>query len=292
MNFKIKCPAKINLFLHITNKRPDGFHELQSLITKIDLFDELVVEKSTKFSLEINGEFAEFIEINNNLFTKILDYFVKNFHIDPNLKIILQKNIPVGAGLGGGSSNGAYFIKILNEIFALKLSKIDMQKISLNFGSDIAFFFENEACLMSGRGEFLTEISHFKNEFKKLKILLINPKIHLSTKEIFQDFAEKKYQFSSKILERTFLEKSLEKSLQEILQNFNNDLEKPAISKAPVIFEILQNLQKFSPIFAKMSGSGSSCFAIFNNDIDLQKTYEFFIKNYPNFFVKKVNFFD
>ena len=197
MNFKIKCPAKINLFLHITNKRPDGFHELQSLITKIDLFDELVVEKSTKFSLEINGEFAEFIEINNNLFTKILDYFVKNFHIDPNLKIILQKNIPVGAGLGGGSSNGAYFIKILNEIFALKLSKIDMQKISLNFGSDIAFFFENEACLMSGRGEFLTEISHFKNEFKKLKILLINPKIHLSTKEIFQDFAEKKYQFGS-----------------------------------------------------------------------------------------------
>jgi 4-diphosphocytidyl-2-C-methyl-D-erythritol kinase len=247
-----------------------------------------VVEKSTKFSLEINGEFAEFIEINNNLFTKILDYFVKNFHIDPNLKIILQKNIPVGAGLGGGSSNGAYFIKILNEIFALKLSKIDMQKISLNFGSDIAFFFENEACLMSGRGEFLTEIPQFKNDLKKLKILLINPKIHLSTKEIFQDFAEKKYQFSSKILERTFLEKSL----QEILQNFNNDLEKPAISKAPVISEILQNLQKFSPICVKMSGSGSSCFGIFDNEKNLQETYEFFIKNYPNFFVKKVNFFD
>ena len=78
----------------------------------------------------------------------------------------------------------------------------------------------------------------------------------------------------------------------QIFKNFNNDLEETAISKAPVIFEILQNLQKFSPIFAKMSGSGSSCFAIFNNDIDLQKTYEFFIKNYPNFFVKKVNFFD
>ena len=288
MSSKIKCPAKINLFLHITNKRPDSFHELQSLITKIDLFDELVVEKSTKFSLEINGEFAEFIEINNNLFTKILDYFVKNFHIDSNLKIRLQKNIPVGAGLGGGSSNGAYFIKILNENFALNLSKNDMQKISLNFGSDIAFFFENEACLMSGRGEFLTEIPQFKNDLKKLKILLINPKIHLSTKEIFQDFAEKKYQFSSKILERTFLEKSL----QEILQNFNNDLEKPAISKAPVISEILQNLQKFSPICVKMSGSGSSCFGIFDNEKNLQETYEFFIKNYPNFFVKKVNFCD
>jgi 4-diphosphocytidyl-2-C-methyl-D-erythritol kinase len=286
MSSKIKCPAKINLFLNITNKRPDGFHELESLITKIDLFDELLVEKSTKFSLEINGEFAEFIDIKNNLFTKILDYFVKNFNINSNLKITLQKNIPVGAGLGGGSSNGAYFIKILNEIFALKLSKNEMQKISLNFGSDIAFFFENEACLMSGRGEFLSPISQFKNDLKKLKILLINPKIHLSTKEIFQDFTEKKYQFSSKISEKIFLENSL----PEILQKFNNDLEEPAILKAPAIVEILQNLRKFSPICAKMSGSGSSCFAIFDNDIDLQKTYEFFIKNYPNFFVKKVDF--
>jgi len=288
MSSKIKCPAKINLFLNITNKRPDGFHELESLITKIDLFDELLVEKSTKFSLEINGEFAEFIDIKNNLFTKILDYFVKNFNINSNLKITLQKNIPVGAGLGGGSSNGAYFIKILNEIFALKLSKNEMQKISLNFGSDIAFFFENEACLMSGRGEFLSPISQFKNDLKKLKILLINPKIHLSTKEIFQDFAEKKYQFSSKISEKIFLENSL----PEILQKFKNDLEEPAFSKAPAIVEILQNLRKFSPICAKMSGSGSSCFAIFDNDIELQKTYEFFIKNYPNFFIKKVNFCD
>ena len=78
----------------------------------------------------------------------------------------------------------------------------------------------------------------------------------------------------------------------EILQKFNNDLEQPAISKAPAIAEILQNLRKFSPICAKMSGSGSSCFGIFDNEKNLQETYEFFIKNYPNFFVKKVNFCD
>ncbi len=287
MQFKINCPAKINLFLNITNKRPDGFHELQSLVTKINLFDELSVEKSTKFSLEIDGEFANFIDINDNLFTKILDYFVKNFHIDNNVKILLQKNIPVGAGLGGGSSNGAYFIKILNEIFYLKLSKKAMQKISLNFGSDIAFFFENEPCLMSGRGEFLSPISQFKNDLKKLKILLINPKIHLSTKEIFQDFAQKNYKFSEIFSERIFLKKSL----QEILTIFNNDLEETAITKAPLISEILQNLRKFSPICTKMSGSGSSCFAIFDDEKNLQKNYEFFIQNFPDFFVKKVNFY-
>ncbi len=287
MQFKINCPAKINLFLNITNKRPDGFHELQSLVTKINLFDELSVEKSTKFSLEIDGEFANFIDINDNLFTKILDYFVKNFHIDNNVKILLQKNIPVGAGLGGGSSNGAYFIKILNEIFYLKLSKKAMQKISLNFGSDIAFFFENEPCLMSGRGEFLSPIPQFKNDLKKLKILLINPKIHLSTKEIFQDFAQKNYKFSEIFSERIFLKKSL----QEILTIFNNDLEETAITKAPLISEILQNLRKFSPICTKMSGSGSSCFAIFDDEKNLQKNYEFFIQNFPDFFVKKVNFY-
>jgi 4-diphosphocytidyl-2-C-methyl-D-erythritol kinase len=287
MQFKTNCPAKINLFLNITNKRPDGFHELQSLVTKINLFDELSVEKSTKFSLEINGEFANFININDNLFIKIFNYFVKNFHIDNNVKIILQKNIPVGAGLGGGSSNGAYFIKILNEIFYLKLSKKAMQKISLNFGSDIAFFFENEPCLMSGRGEFLSPISQFKNDFKKLKILLINPKIYLSTKEIFQDFAQKNYKFSEKFSEKIFLKKSL----QEILTIFNNDLEETAIAKAPKISEILQNLQKFSPIGAKMSGSGSSCFAIFDDEKNLQETHDSFIKNFPDFFVKKINFY-
>ena len=163
-----------------------------------------------------------------------------------------------------------------------------MQKISLNFGSDIAFFFEKELCLMSGRGEFLTPISKFKNDSEKLKILLINPKIHLSTKEIFQDFAQKNYQFSEKFSESFFLENSF----QEILQKFNNDLEEPAISKAPAIAEILQNLHKFSPICAKMSGSGSSCFAIFDNEKNLQEGYEFFIKNFPNFFVKKVGFCD
>jgi 4-diphosphocytidyl-2-C-methyl-D-erythritol kinase len=287
MQFKINCPAKINLFLNITNKRPDGFHELQSLVTKINLFDELSVEKSAKFSLEISGEFANFIDINDNLFIKIFNYFVKNFHIDNNLKIILQKNIPVGAGLGGGSSNGAYFIKILNEIFYLKLSKKAMQKISLNFGSDIAFFFENGPCLMSGRGEFLSPIPQFKNNLKKLKILLINPKIHLSTKEIFQDFAQKNYKFSEIFSEKIFLKKSL----QEILTIFNNDLEETAITKEPMISEILQNLRKFSPICAKMSGSGSSCFAIFDDEKNLQKNYEFFIQNFPDFFVKKVNFY-
>jgi 4-diphosphocytidyl-2-C-methyl-D-erythritol kinase len=202
MSFKINCPAKINLFLNLVNKRSDGFHELQSLIVKIDLFDELLVEKSNKFSLEINGEFTKFIDIKDNLFTKIFEYFIKNFDINSNLKISLQKNIPVGAGLGGGSSNGAYFIKILNEIFDLKLSTSAMQKISLNFGSDIAFFFEDKPCLMSGRGEFLTPISKFKNDFEDLKILLINPKIYLSTKEIFQDFAQKNYKFSEKFSEK------------------------------------------------------------------------------------------
>lgn len=134
------CPAKINLFLKVTGKRNDGYHELESLLAFLDLADVLEVKKNAEFELEIDGEFAEFLDQKNNLFTKIIDFFVAEFHIEKNLHIKITKNIPVGGGLGGGSSNAAYFMKALNEIFSLQLSKEKLQEISLNFGSDIAFF--------------------------------------------------------------------------------------------------------------------------------------------------------
>ncbi|MFM2200076.1 MAG: hypothetical protein RL769_129 [Pseudomonadota bacterium] len=136
-----QCPAKINLFLKIINQRSDGFHNLLSVITKINLYDYLSVEKSDHFSLEIFGQFKNLINPKDNLFTTILNYFQEQYHISNNIKIILEKNIPVGAGLGGGSSDACSFMKILNEIFNLNLTKSELQKISLNFGSDIAFFF-------------------------------------------------------------------------------------------------------------------------------------------------------
>ncbi len=271
-----RCPAKINLFLKLTGRRADGYHDLESLFAFLDLADELSVVKGDKFKLEIGGEFAQKIDPQNNLFTKILDFFVAEFGIEKNLQIKIVKNIPVSAGLGGGSSDAAYFLHALNQIFALNLSVADLQKISLNFGSDIAFLLQKKAAIVKGRGEEIVEFP----EFKPIPALLINPKIAVSTKEIFAAFDGN---FSAKISK----DELLRKDVFELL-NFSNDMEKPAIAALPLIAEILQNLRNQNAKVAKMSGSGASCFGIFADENSLDLANDFFAKNFPNFFVRKV----
>lgn len=272
----LHSPAKINLFLKVLGKRSDGFHELESLIAFLDLHDELWVEKSAEFSLEISGEFAQFVDLKNNLFTQILNYFSDNFGIAKNLKITVIKNIPVGGGLGGGSSNAALFMKCLNEIFALNLSKTELQKISLNFGSDIAFFFEERASIIKGRGEIIENF----HAFSPLNAILINPKIHLSTKEVFNKFGTN---FSAEIP----TEKLMKMEIFELIKSLPNDLEKPAIATVGDIAVILDELRKNGADFAEMSGSGASCFGIFLDENDLNKAEENLQKKFPQFFVKR-----
>jgi len=274
MIFKSLCPAKINLFLKLTGKRPSGYHELESLFAFLDLSDVLEVKKSTEFNLKIDGEFAKFVDEKNNLFTKILDFFASEFHISKNISIHITKNIPVGAGLGGGSSNAAFFMKALNEIFSLQLSKEKLQEISLNFGSDIAFFFEGQTAIVKGRGEFITPFS----KFSPFEILLINPKINLSTKQVFEKFDRK---FSAELP----LAELLKKDVFELI-NLPNDLEKPAISAAPIIQEIIDELKNAGAKIAKMSGSGATCFAIFE-DKKIDEAEKNLTKKFPNFLVRK-----
>lgn len=275
---KTTCPAKINLFLKVLGKRSDGFHELESLLAFTDLCDELSVEKSDELQIEISGKFARFVDPKNNLFTKILDFFSAEFGISKNLKITVVKNIPVGGGLGGGSSNAASFMKILNEIFSLNLSKKELQKISLNFGSDIAFFLEDHASIIKGRGEIIENFS----DFAAIPALLVNPEIHLSTAEVFKKFGSN---FSKEIPTKDLLEKDI----IELIKSLPNDLEKPAISTVPVIGEILEELKNHNADFAEMSGSGASCFGIFLDEKKLEKAATDLSKKFPEFFVKKIN---
>ncbi len=277
-NFHSKCPAKINLFLKLTGKYNGGFHELESLFAFLDLTDELSVEKSNEFSLEISGEFAAKLDKKNNLFTKILDYFAAEFGISKNLNIRITKNIPVSAGLGGGSSNAASFLHALNQIFALGLSLNELQKISLKFGSDIAFLLQNKAAIIRGRGEIIESFP----DFAPIPILLINPKIEVSTKEIFTKFDGN---FSAK----TSNENLLKTDVFNLLKNMPNDLQKPAIAASPLISQIIENLKNCGAEISKMSGSGASCFGVFSDSTQLNLAEEFFQKNHPNFFIKKTN---
>jgi 4-diphosphocytidyl-2-C-methyl-D-erythritol kinase len=291
-----KSPAKINLFLKVLNTRDDGFHDLSSLMILINIFDEIFVEKSDKFFLEISGEFANLVNIKHNLFITILDYFQQHFAVSNNLKIKLVKNIPVGAGLGGGSSNACQFMIILNEIFNLNLSKSQLQKISFNFGCDIAFFFENSPQIIAKKGD---ELIKYPQEISQLLGILIYPQINLSTKEVFNKFDLEKKIFNqdqnshNSIFSNNsaidLLENQISNlSINQILE-LPNDLENPAFKIAPIIGEIKNNLNLNGAKISKMSGSGSSVFGIFDNQNSLQIAYENLKKIYPDFFVKRIS---
>ncbi len=272
-----KCPAKINLFLKVTGKTIDGYHELESLFAFLDLYDILTIKKSSHFNIKIDGEFAANISPQHIIFNDIIKYFRQKFSISENIEISLTKNIPVGAGLGGGSSDAAYFMKGLNQLFSLNLSNTDLQKISLNFGSDIAFLLQNEASIVRGRGE---KIINYK-KFKPISALLINPNISLSTKEVFSAFCKN---FSHKLNDEVILNHEIYKLLE-----LENDLEEPAIKALPVIKEIIDFLKNNQAKIVKMSGSGASCFAIFDDEIKERNTLSLIKKTYPQFFAKQVN---
>ena len=288
---QLKCPAKINLFLNIVGKKSDGYHQLESIFVPIELSDFLEIKPSANFKLTLNGNYQDKIDFNENILLKILDYFKKNYQIVDNFSVNLQKNIPVGAGLGGGSSDGTGFIKMLNKIFNLKLDKQKMQEIALNFGSDLPFFFEESPCMVKGRGELVTRLpSHIEEKFKNYKILLINPNINLSTKLIFENYQKlikaNKINYSKPI----DTENLFTKNLDEIFKISNNDLVQIAFSMHKILPEILCDLQNFSPAFANMTGSGSTMFAIFDKfNENLNKCQNFLLKKYPNYFINISN---
>jgi 4-diphosphocytidyl-2-C-methyl-D-erythritol kinase len=274
---KFICPAKINLFLKVLGKGSDGYHKLESLFAFTDLVDELEVVKSEQFNIEISGEFAQLLDPKKNLFLTIFKYFSEEFNIDDNLHIKVKKNIPIGGGLGGGSSNAASFMMALNNIFELNLSKERLQEISLKFGSDIAFFFEDRASIIKGRGE---KIDNFP-EFKALSALLVNPKIHLSTGDIFDNLGQN---YSDEI----DTAKLLKRDVFDLTESLANDLEASAIRAAPDIKVIIENLKNNGAEISKMSGSGSSCFGVFLNEDDLEHALDFFTEKFPDFFVRKI----
>ncbi len=272
MGFLVNCPAKINLFLQINNKRSDGYHNLQSLFLPINLHDVLHLKKSYSFSLNVVGKYQHQITT-TNIISEIWQYFINNFAVNSNLTITLEKNIPVGAGLGGGSSNGSAFILALNQLFFLNLSTEKLLEISLKFGSDLPFFIIGKPAFVFGRGQ---EIVPLTKPLPKLPILLINPQINLSTAKVFAN----NINFSQPLA----LDYLQNLSFTHLLA-LGNNLQDSAIKLAPQIGEVLSCLKKFQPLSAAMSGSGSSCFAVFDNQTNCQEAYNFFCNTFTNYLI-------
>jgi 4-diphosphocytidyl-2-C-methyl-D-erythritol kinase len=260
--------CKINLGLNIIGKRTDGYHDLQTFFYPVHLRDAIeVIEKHDfQFSasgLAINGN------SNENLCVKAYDLLKKEFPRLPPVHIHLHKAIPMGAGLGGGSADGAFTLKLLNKKFKLELSQEQLVDYALQLGSDCPFFIINEPSYATGRGEILEE---YRPGLSGHKIVLVHPGIHISTAWAFAQISPGK---SIKLIKEI-----IRRPVEIWKQELKNDFEQPVFSQYPEIKKIKDDLYAAGAVYAAMSGSGSAVYGIFPKDskLSLSLPDEYFIK--------------
>lgn len=265
--------AKINIGLNITEKRADGYHNLESVFYPIPLKDALEIVPS--FDKQNHSFHFSGITIDGdpekNLVAKALRLLQKNHHLSA-LDVYLEKTIPFGAGLGGGSADAAFMLKLLNDFFKLNLSTSELEKYASEIGADCPFFIQNSPAFASGIGDVLTPI---ELSLKGFFLVLIKPDIHISTPEAYSLITPQVPEFSIKDW--------IKKPITEWKDKIVNDFEKNIFVKYPVIADIKSELYRQNALYASMSGSGSSVFGIFENAVDLSgyfKDYYIFQKEF------------
>ncbi len=271
----IKSPAKINLHLQVIGKRKDGFHELAMIMQNIDLCDYLEFQINNEGIIKLDSDCNDLSLSSDNLIVKSANLLRKKSNIDFGANIFLKKNIPIGAGLAGGSSNAAATLIGLNKLWDLNIDQKTLCSLASTLGSDIPFFINGGIQLCFGRGEILEKL---KLNFEYGVILLKNPNISVSTAETYKKYSNK---FCDQYLTNKEMIENIRKNLRDnCLNNLNfenhhltikNDLQlivekdNESVKQALYLLSKLKNSLSFS-----MSGSGPTCFAIFK-DVETAK---------------------
>lgn len=257
--------AKINLGLNITEKRSDGFHNIETVFYPVAWCEALEVietNHNTNFNLHLSG-----IPISGHLEDNLLYkayHLIKQQHTLPGIDVYLHKALPMGAGLGGGSADAAFFINLLNDQFNLQLSEDARIGIAKQLGSDCAFFIKNKPVFATEKGDMFQDISI---DLSKYYIAIIYPNVHSNTKEAYS------------LVKPHQPQKSITQILQQPLETWKaeliNDFELSIFNKYPIVGEVKQNLYDCGAIYACMSGSGSAVFGIFKNEPKIRELEKF-----------------
>ena len=256
-----KSPCKINLFLDIKSKREDGYHFIESLFHTIDLFDIIKIEESKEFKISTSGKYKLNDNEEDNIVAKIFYHFKNQMELKKNYKISIEKNIPTGAGLGGGSSNAATMIKFFLEELNIKPDNELIESFS-KFGADIPFFIKGGLSWVSGIGE---KIYSF-NFTLPYKIILIYPNINVSTKLAYSKFTENDFNKSDIFYIKNLLEKNDKINFNDLYSHAYNIFEKNVFNIEPKIKEYKEKAENEIKRKICMSGSGSSLFALYNQN--------------------------
>lgn len=270
----IIAPAKVNLFLHITGKRDDGYHLLQSLVAFADIGDEIKVEEADSFSLSMNNQDIPVDE--NNLVTQAVEKTANALNREPNIKVTLYKEIPAGAGLGGGSSDAAATIKALQTLWDEQLGEEELASILIGLGADVPVCYEASGCFVKDIGETITLLP----SFPPMPAVLVHPNVFCATEKVFENFSAS---FSSPV--------TIPEDFDSIdfLKEQRNDLTDAAQMIAPEIKDVLAIIEKQDGCkLSRMTGSGSACFGLFKTRSDAENAADTIQKEKPDWWVRPV----
>ena len=283
-NISVFAPAKINLYLHITAKRDDNYHFIESLIVFANCGDKITVTPSEKFGLQINGQFAPYIKPNDdNLVIKAAMLLAKASGIKPTGNIKLTKNLPIASGIGGGSADAAAALLALRKLWDVPISNEDMSHLAIQLGADVAICLHGTASIVAGIGEKINPAPILP----KFWLVLVNPNLLVPTAEVFAAYKDK-FSIPQPINTQP---KDLEE-LISLLSNRGNDLTVASISIAPVIKEVIEVLEATpNTVLSRLSGSGATCFAIFKTKSDAEAAARKLARKYPKWWVRATSLY-
>lgn len=272
---KFISPAKLNLYLEVKNKRKDGFHNLESLMTFCELGDIIRIEKSSTFKLKINGPFGRFLDLNKNIIVEAVNGLEQLYEREFTVSVTLKKNLPISSGMGGGSSNAATVIRAIHDIFNVDESQY-LDNFLISIGADVPFCYYGKSAIITGIGDQIQFVNHDLDDYH---VLLINPIKEISTKIIFEKLKIEKEKRVKKEIKLTQIN-------LDFLKGKENHLESVAIKELLEINIILEFLRlKTNSLYSRMTGSGATCFSIFENKESLESAEKMIKLKFPFYWV-------
>ncbi len=252
----IMAPAKINLCLSVLGRRPDGYHDVEMLMQMVGLYDEVRVRLAQPGILNVTCDARAVPSGEKNIAWKAALAMLKRSHADTGLEVSLKKNIPVAAGLGGGSSDAAAVLAAANRLLEANLDTEELSGIGSDIGMDVPFFFHGPLALAKGRGDRLTRLAPLSN----FPVLLVNPGFETSTAWVYKNL-------NLRLTKKMDCNKIARLTVRKIAQNLHNDLETCTAAAHPVILKIQEALIASGALGARMSGSGPTVFGIFESAV-------------------------
>ncbi len=274
------APAKINLFLHVGDKRADGYHALESLVVFVDAGDALTFDAADTLSLRIDGPYgAGLATESDNLVLRAARALAQRYGVEAGAAIGLTKNLPVASGIGGGSADAAAALRGLAQLWKLGADAATLRAIAETLGSDVPVCLESRSAWMEGRGEIVTPAP----DVPPVAMVLVNPNVAVPTGPVFQ--ALKTRRGVGTVVRDVPLGDA--GALTAFLKGTSNDLQAPAIAIAPVIGEVLGEMSRMpGALLWRMSGSGATCFALFEEPDEAQMAAIALAHSHPQWWVQ------